>query len=191
MGGLDSLAACDIDGDVRAMRGVAREEQAARVDHRGLAGHIVLDDLGAVVAIRPAGGDSPVGLDRAGWRPLGVYCELLAVRRFTDAAVDAVRDGAGHADRPIRERVYGGRCPGRLRAVLRGHQCVPVRDDRAGDGRQPADAVSGLGGRGLRVVLADRILLPQTVGGGGGEESVHRQPHRRPRAGAGDLFDLA
>ena len=36
----------------------------------------------------------------------------------------------------------------------------------------------GLGGRGSRVLPADRVLAVQADGGGGGEEGVHRQPRR-------------
>ena len=49
---------------------------------------------------------------------------------------------------------------------------------------------AGLGAGGPVELLADRVLVPQAVGGAGREEGVHRQPRRRRRVRAGDHGDL-
>ncbi len=57
----------------------------------------------------------------------------------------------------------------------------------AGNCRQPRADVLRLGGRGPRVLPADRLLVPEAVGGSGGHEGLHRQPRRRFRLRARHL----
>ncbi len=49
-------------------------------------------------------------------------------------------------------------------------------------------ALRRLGRRGPLQLLADRLLFPEEVGRGRGQESLHRQPHRRLRLHARHVF---
>ena len=68
-----------------------------------------------------------------------------------------------------------------LRPVLFLHEPVPVLDDRAGPGGQLPLQLPRLGRRGLLLLRAGRLLVRARQRGGGGQEGLRHQPHRRLR----------
>ena len=68
-----------------------------------------------------------------------------------------------------------------LLPLLRLPEPVHVFHADADPGQQLPGDVHRVGGRGPRVVSADRILVHQRLGGIGWKKSLHRQPHRRLR----------
>ncbi len=106
-------------------------------------------------------------------------------------AVDVLR-AADHRRRLADPHLLGrlhGRRPGPA-PVFRLPQPVPGRDAAAGARRQLPGAVRRLGRRGPGVLPADRFLVPQAVGGHGGQEGVRGQPGRRRRPGPGHVPDV-
>src|SRR6185503_15353507 len=81
------------------------------------------------------------------------------------------------ADRPLLDRLHGGRRRGA--ALLRLHGAVRLLDAAARSGREPADPARRLGPRRPLVVPADRLLARAPDGGRGREEGVRDQRDRR------------
>ena len=101
------------------------------------------------------------------------------------------------ADRGDHDRAAGPRLLDRLHeprpgllAVLRLPQPVHVLDAAAGPGGQLPGRVRRLGAGRPVQLPADRLLVPQALGGAGRQEGVHRQPRRRRRVRPRDHADL-
>ena len=91
--------------------------------------------------------------------------------------------GVGLADLHLLDRLHGARPPSY--PLLRLPQPLRRGDADAGAVGQLPRPVPRLGGRRSRVLPADRLLAVQALGGGGGQEGLHRQPGRRHRPLAG------
>ena len=123
------------------------------------------------------------------WIPAGDFTvDVGFVRRRPDRLPADRRDD----DRPARprllDRLHEPR-PGLL-AVLRLPQPVHVLDAAAGPRGQLPRRVRRLGAGRPVELPAHRLLVPQALGGAGGQEGVHRQPRRRRRVRARDHGDL-
>ena len=95
------------------------------------------------------------------------------------AVMMLVVTGVGLPDPRLLRRLHGARPV--VPALLPLPEPVHVRDAHAGARGQLPAHVRGLGGRRPVLVPADRLLVRAAVGRRGGEEGVHRQPHRRLR----------
>ena len=118
-------------------------------------------------------------------RPLG------ARRHPGRPAVDDhvhVRHRGQRAHPPLRHRLHEER-PGLLE-VLHLHEPVRLLHAPAGPGGQPAGDVRRVGGCGRLLLLPGGLLVPAGVGGLGGQEGLHLQPHRRRRVPCRHLLDL-
>ncbi len=82
-------------------------------------------------------------------------------------------------------RIHGARRG--LLALLCLPQPLHVLHVDPGAGQQLPSALRRLGGRGPRLVPADRLLLQERLRLRRREKSLHRQPHRRLRLPAGDV----
>ena len=96
--------------------------------------------------------------------------------------------GVGVADHHLLGRLHEPRP--RPAPVLRLHEPVPRGHAAARARRQLPGALRRVGGRRPGLLPADRVLAVQALGGGRGEEGVHRQPGRRRRAHPGHLPDV-
>ena len=133
--------------------------------------------------------DTATGSTLFTWIPAGDFQVDVGVLRRQPDRLPADRR---HDDRPARprllDRLHEPR-PGLL-AVLRLPEPVHVLDAPARPGGQLARRVRGLGAGRPVELPADRLLVPQALGGAGGQEGVHRQPRRRRRLRARDHGDL-
>ena len=82
-------------------------------------------------------------------------------------------------DHAVLDRLHEGRLE--LRPVLFLHEPVPLLDDRPGPGRQLPVQLPRLGRRRLLLLRPGRVLVRAGQRGGGGQEGVRHQPHRRLR----------
>ena len=118
--------------------------------------------------------------------------QLHRERRLLRRQPDRLPADRGDHDRVagprLLDRVHGSR-PGVL-ALLRLPELVHVLDAAARPGGQLPRRVRRLGAGGPVQLPADRVLVPEAVGGAGGEEGVHRQPRRRRRLRPRDHADL-
>ena len=95
---------------------------------------------------------------------------------------DARRHRDRRADRPLLERVHGGRRRGA--PLLRLHGVLRLLDAPARDGREPAPAPRRLGPRRPRLLPPDRLPPRTRLGGRRREEGVRDQRPRRRAHGA-------
>ena len=135
--------------------------------------------FGGETAARPGAALGHVGRAR---RVLG------AAHRHADRRDAGGRQHGLGARAPLLHRLHArGRQPA---ALLRLPVAVHLRHAGAGDERQPPAAVLRLGGRGPRLLPADRLLVPEARGQRRGHQGLRRQPRRRLRLRARHLRHL-
>ncbi len=112
---------------------------------------------------------------------------VRAVARSALADLDVHHHRRRLLDRLLFDRLHGRRP--RIRALLRVHEVLRVRDADARARGQLRRTARRLGPRRPRVLLLDRILVRAAVGGCGGAQGLRDQRRRRRRHDVRDLFD--